>query len=859
MTETNDHRRRAEEIFHAALELTPDARSSFVRESCMGDVALQREVDSLLAAREELGDFLGDPVVAPLDVPATIGPYRLVRELGRGGMGEVWLAEQTEPIRRHVALKLIRPGMDSREIISRFHAERQAMALMEHPGVARVFDAGTTDRDQPYFVMEFVDGETITEYCRVRKLRVRDRILLFRQVCDAIQHAHQKTILHRDIKPSNVLVTEVDGQPHVKVIDFGVAKAMGEQLGPETLLTLHGSMIGTPEYMSPEQAGTSRHAVDTRSDVYSLGALLYELLVGALPHEAARIREAISMGGLASLYEDEAPRPIIRFQMLGARGDDIAGRRGTTRSGLESTIRGELEWITMTAIAHDPARRYQSPADLAADLQRYLDDDSVIAAPPSRSYRARKFVRRHRTAVGTFSVLGTALIIAGAGLGIGLLRAVDAEARAMREARTSGEVTAFLVDLFQVNEPGASENPAVTAREILDRGTTEIRGSLGDDPLVRGELLVSMSRAYWGLGVYDQADSLAGMAVDDLVSVLETTDPRLTEARNQWSLSRYYAGDPQGALQIAEEALAIHSTSNSPIDEQALALRNTRAQLYTRMGEIENARGEYRALINVLQEGRTTATRSALVAAWNNHARTFYPERDFERARTSLSRAITVMDSVDLDDEPRRAQIMMNIAATSAQLGDMEEAIEALTTVLPILDRVFGPDHKESIGARMNLAVFLMFEDEYEQALAAFEDVIPRAEASLGADHPQFASVLYNYAITLIGAGRPDEAIEVLPRVLEIRRTVFGEDHYDVVNALVLQAEAYGKAGRNEEAESRFQSVIAVRERTMGIDHPLLADDLDTYGDFLESAGFTERAAEVRGRAVSIRARDDAG
>jgi len=852
MSARDDLRRRAEEIFNAALEVEAGHRDALVADRCGNDVALREEVESLLAAASDLDSFLDEPVTRAVDTPRRIGPYRLVREIGRGGMGSVWLAEQDQPIRRRVAVKVIRPGLDSREIIQRFQSERQAMALMDHPGVARVFDAGTTERDQPYFVMEYVDGESITDYCRNRRLGIRKRIELFQQVCEAIQHAHQKTLLHRDIKPSNVLVGERDGTPYVKVIDFGVAKAMDDGTDLETSFTRQGSIVGTPEYMSPEQAGRSGGIVDTRSDVYSLGVLLHQLLIGALPYDSERVREAISHGGLGTLYVDDPPRLTVRLYMLGAARAGVAEERGTTVSGLETTIRGELEWITMTALDQDPTRRYQSPSDLARDLQRHLEGESVVAAPPSRSYRARKFVRRHRAAVAAVGVVAFGVVLGVAGLAYGLVRAVDAEQRAVQEARTAEEITEFLVELFRVNEPGKSAEEDVSARSLLDRGVDQIRSSLDDDPLVRGNLLESMSRAYSGLGSYAKADTLAELAIADLADVLDVGDPRVTRAMQQWSYSRQYAGDPRGALDIAERALRDHAALHGETDAAAISLRNTRAGIYRELGELDAARSEFLALIDRLGGARSEEAQRALVVAWNNLASTAHQQSDVEGMRFGLERALTVMDSVRLDDPPRRAQIMMNIATASARLGDFRDGIERLVEVIPDLDRIFGPEHREAFGARMNLAVFYMFENEHDRAIEAFEELIPIAERAVGANHPQFATILHNYAVTLQAAKRPADAIEPERRALAIRREVFGDENMAVATTLQNLASFLADAGQLTEARERFEETLTLRERLVGTEHPTYAYDLVLYGLFLEKTEGTDSALETIERGLAI-------
>ena len=339
-----------------------------------------------------------------------IGPYRLIQMLGVGGMGEVWRAEQTEPLHRVVALKLIKAGMDTKAVVARFDSERQALALMEHPNIAKVFDAGATPAGRPYFVMEYVHGLAITDYCDKHRLTIKERLGLFMQVCEGVQHAHQKAIIHRDLKPSNVLVEEVDNKPVPKIIDFGLAKATGQRLTEMTMFTEADAILGTPDYMSPEQADSNERNIDTRTDVYSLGVILYELLVGALPFGSQELRAAGREAMLQKICQQEPPRPSTKLRSLGESAKDAARKRREEPESLERHLRGELDWITIKALEKDRTRRYGSPSDLAADIQRHLQDQPVLAGPPSASYRASKFIRRHTAGLAAVALLALSLI-----------------------------------------------------------------------------------------------------------------------------------------------------------------------------------------------------------------------------------------------------------------------------------------------------------------------------------------------------------------------------------------------------------------------------------------------------------------
>ena len=422
-----------EAIFHAARDIPdPDRRREYVREACGGDEARIAHVEALLAAADGPDSLLDRPAadipVATIDQPTTespgtvIGPYKLIEQIGEGGMGSVWMAQQTEPVKRLVAVKLIKAGMDSRQVIARFEAERQALALMDHPNIARVLDAGTTGAGRPYFVMDLVKGVPITRYCDEHHLTPRQRLELFIPVCQAVQHAHQKGIIHRDLKPSNVLVALYDGKPVPKVIDFGVAKAAGQQLTDKTLVTGFGAIVGTLEYMSPEQAEVNQLDIDTRSDIYSLGVLLYELLTGSPPFSRKELEKAGMLEMLRVIREQEPSKPSTKLST--AEGlPTLAANRGTEPAKLTKLVRGELDWIVMKALEKDRNRRYETANGFAMDVQRYLADEPVQACPPSAGYRLRKFVRRHKGPVLAGLLILLALVAGVVGTTYGLIRA----------------------------------------------------------------------------------------------------------------------------------------------------------------------------------------------------------------------------------------------------------------------------------------------------------------------------------------------------------------------------------------------------------------------------------------------------
>ena len=486
---------------------SPEARAAYLDDVCGSDPDLRRRVERLLDAQPNVGSFMDSPAAGPtmtlpagevLEGPGTIiGPYKLLEQIGEGGMGIVYMAEQSQPVRRKVALKIIKPGMDTRQVIARFEAERQALAMMDHPNIAKVLDAGATETGRPYFVMELVRGIPITDYCDQHRLPIHKRLDLFMQVCRAVQHAHQKGIIHRDIKPTNVLVTALDGVPMPRVIDFGIAKATGQSLTDKTLFTGFAQLIGTPLYMSPEQAELSAVDIDTRSDIYSLGVLLYELLTGTTPFDQGVFRTAALDEVRRIIREQEPPKPSTRLSALGAASTTVSDNRQSDVRMLSRSLRGELDWIVMKALEKDRRRRYDTASGLARDVERYLAGDAVEAGPPSGWYRLRKFVRRNRVVLTTTALVALALI-AGTTVSVWqviVARRARADAVTQRDRARTAEVDA----LAQRNRAEANYQKA---RDAVDKLLTEVgQVSLKDVPQmepVRRRLLESALQYYQG-------------------------------------------------------------------------------------------------------------------------------------------------------------------------------------------------------------------------------------------------------------------------------------------------------------------------------------------------------------------------
>jgi serine/threonine protein kinase/tetratricopeptide (TPR) repeat protein len=541
-------------LFIEALEKgNPAERAAFLDCVCADDPELRRRIERLLQRHNQDGNFLESPVPplgATVDEPirerpgVVIGPYKLLEQIGEGGFGTVWMAQQTEPVRRLVAVKLIQPGMDSRQVLARFEAERQALALMDHPNIARVLDAGATATGRPFFVMELVKGVPLTEYCDERRLTPKERLELFVGVCRAVQHAHQKGIIHRDLKPTNVLVASYDGKPVPKVIDFGIAKAAGQQLTEKTLVTGFGAVMGTLEYMSPEQAELNQLDIDTRSDVFSLGVLLYELLVGTTPLERMRLKDAGLLEALRLIREEEPPRPSTRLSTT-EQLPSIAVHRGVEPKKLSGLVRGELDWIVMKALEKDRNRRYETANGLALDVQRYLNDEAVLACPPSAAYRLGKFARRHKAGLGVGSLVLVCIAVIG---GSGGWLARDQASRRWEAEGKAAEVLQAAEPLLRESQP---RNPALTAaaqrlEALLDGG------SLGPEARRRAEQFRRDVRMLADLDEIRlrQADS-KGVAMFDAAGA----EQRYAAAFAAYGLDMVALGPVKAAARVRESAI----------------------------------------------------------------------------------------------------------------------------------------------------------------------------------------------------------------------------------------------------------------------------------------------------------------
>jgi serine/threonine protein kinase/tetratricopeptide (TPR) repeat protein len=857
------------EIFQAALELTDACRrAAYLEKACSGNPSLQRHVEHMLEVYPQLGEFLESPAIdVGIDLSVnlaeaagpsvgaagfrlgeelarggmgvvsgdTIGPYRLLEQIGEGGFGIVFMAEQTHPVRRQVALKVLKPGMDTRQVIARFEAERQALALMDHPHVARVFDGGETASGLPYFVMELIRGEPITSFCDENRLGVRERLELFVEVCQAVQHAHAKGIIHRDLKPSNVLISRHDATPVVKVIDFGVAKAVGQQLTEKTLFTNFAQLIGTPLYMSPEQAGMSDLDVDIRSDIYSLGVLLYELLTGTTPFDAQRFK-SVGFDELRRIIrEEEPPRPSMRISTLNNAATTASTNRHSAPRQLSRLFCGELDWIVMKALEKDRERRYETASAFASDVHRYLDNEPVLACPPSAWYRLRKLVRRHRVPAAV--VCAVLAVLAGgiATTSVGFLSARAAQ----RRAEENFEIANSAVD------------------DYLNKVTEDPDLNHSDFNALRKKLLVSAVPFYQRLVEQKPGDAAQAAArgrayarLGDLRRQMGETTEALADFEQMRSIFARLAADFPTVPEYRSKVGASHDSLGTVL---SLLGRNDEAESAYRaaLGAQEKLADDFPAVSEYRENLAKTGTNlGVLLRRLGRH-----PEAEAAfRAALAIRKKLAADFPMVPEYRASLAGIGYDLGNLLAEEGRLDEAGAARRAALAIREELVRdfptvPQYRDNLGELLDRA------EKPDEAEAAYRAALPIQE-KLAADFPtipqyreQVAGTHNALGLLLARLGRRDEAEAAFRAALAIRKQLAADfptvpKYRDYLARGHNNLGALGtRHGERDSAEVALRAALAIREKlvadfpTEPIYRELLAATRTNLGDLLTRQG----------------------
>ena len=736
-----------------------------------------------------------------------IGRYKLLRELGHGGFGVVYLAEQESPIRRQVALKVIKLGMDTQAVISRFEAERQALTMMNHPNIAKVLDAGATDSGRPYFVMELVqDGMPITAYCDHHRFSIRQRLALFALVCQAIQHAHQKGIIHRDIKPSNILVTLLDGVPVPKVIDFGISKATQQPLTE----TAAGQFLGTRAYMSPEQAKSSALALDTRSDIYGLGVLLYELLTGRTPFDS-KLDGKTDEEKRRIICDAEPLRPSTRFKTLDAvEQTAVAERRHSEAPFLFGQIRGDMDWIVTKCLEKDPTRRYATVNGLAMDLQRHLTDEPVEAAEPSPIYKIQKYARRNKVALTIVAVL----VFATGFSAWQAFRATRATVLAKERLTESEAIAKFLTGVFQSPDP-ARDGRTITVAETLDKATKKLESDLADQPARRALLQSTLAHTYFALGLPRTAIPLEEKVRDYYRATLGPEHPETLKTMNNLTSSYASAGRRDEATKLQEEVLLLDRKVLGSEHPQTLTTMNNLAYSYANAGRRDEAL-KLQEEVLTLRRKVSGPEHPDTLPVMNNLAVYYDNAGRLNEALKLREQVLTLSRKVKGPEHPETLSAMEGLANSYADAGRWDEAIKVQEEVLMLRRKALGPQHPDTLSVMDSLANSYGNAGRRDEALKLHEEVLSLDRKVLGPEHPQTLNVMNNLAYSYADAGRRDEAIKLQEEVLTLRRKVLGPEHHDTLWTMINLAGSYRGAGRADEAIKLGQSSLEIYRRVSG-------------------------------------------
>jgi len=886
-------------LFDEAVARDSDEeRSRYLDEACGDDPRIRERVESLLRAHSDAGGFFGgkSPPLQAAQVRSvteqpgtTIGHYKLLEAIGEGGMGTVWVAEQSQPVRRKVALKLIKPGMDSKSVLARFETERQALAVMDHPNIAKVHDGGLTESGRPFFVMEYIKGVPITDYCEAARLSIPERLQLFVEVCQAVQHAHQKGIVHRDLKPSNILIALYDDKAVPKVIDFGLAKAVYESLTEQTLHTAHGMVLGTPMYMSPEQAQLNNLDVDTRSDIYSLGVLLYELLTGTTPLEKQRFKEVAWDEIRRIIREEEPPRPSTRLSSSEMLPSLAAGRQ-TEPMRLTKLVRGELDWVAMKALEKDRARRYETANGLARDVQRYLADEPVEACPPSASYRLRKMLRRNKGPVLATALVLLALLAGMAGTTWGLLEArwqrdraeakqADAERQKTRaeageelaeerlgqvgagkkKAEEEKQIALSVRDFLQnklLGQAGprtqadallrtggltaaATENP--TVRELLDRAAKElaperIEASFPSQPLVQADILQTVGRTYRDVGEYERAIDFLERSAALFRQHLGLDHPDTLISMNNLGLAYMASGKLNLALPLFEETLKLMKANLGPNHPQTLMSMTSLATAYQNAGKLDLALPLFEETLK-LSKAKLGLYHPDTLISMNNLAVAYQAAGKLDLALPLDEETLKLMKAKLGPEHPCTLTSMNNLATAYQNAGKQSLALPLFEETLELVKAKLGTEHPDTLTAMNNLASAYKDFGKLDLALPLFEETLKLRKAKLGPDHPDALNSMGSLASAYQAAGKLDLALPLFVETLKLMKVKLGPEHPGTLTSMNNLAGAYKDAGKLDLALPLLEETLKLRKVKLGPEHPDTLTSMNNLALTYQAAG----------------------
>lgn len=879
---------RVQNLLASASELPQEQRAAFLDATCRDDEALRAEVESLLKSHDSAGEFLAAPTAdvpesakstivssatrnVPLrEIPGTrIGPYKLLQLIGEGGFGSVFMAEQERPVVRKVALKIIKLGMDTRQVVARFEQERQALAMMDHANIAKVFDAGATETGRPFFVMELVKGDPIVDYCDKNNLSIHDRLELFAQVCQAVQHAHTKGIIHRDIKPSNILVSTQDGRPLTKVIDFGIAKATAAKLTEKTLFTEHKALIGTPEYMSPEQAEGNLD-IDTRTDVYSLGVLLYELLTGTTPFTSKELRSAAYGEIQRIIREVEPPKPSTRLSNNTDTIASVAAHRQTEPKRLGTIVRGELDWIVMKALEKDRQRRYETANGLMMDARRYLAGEAIVAAPPSTLYRARKFIRRNRVMVAAGGAVAAALILGLAGTAWQARRAAIQrdDAIAAREGEKQQRLAAeaervkaekiaeFMSDTLNGVGPSVAKGRDITMlKEMMDAAAARIeKGELKSAPDAELSLRSTIGKTYGDLSLYDASQRM----LEPAVALARATHPgdsiETAEALTNFSALRIDRGDLPGAEALAVESLEMRRRLFQGDEYRLTVGLNNVASVRRQRGDLASAEALYReslAMSRRLYNGDHTE----IAAALNNIGSILNDRGDPAGAVPLFREAVEIWKRLYPGDSPKVATGLSNLASMLDDVGDLAGAEALSRESLEMKRRLLKGDHTAIAIGLNNHAFLLQKRGDLAGAEAMHRDALAMRKRMFPGDHHEVAISLNNLGQVLRDQKRYDEAESVYREALEMRRRLFPSGHADLAATLNNLATNYLTKQDYAAAEPPAREAVEMWKRLFPGDSPYVANGLNNLGSIIQARGDLAGAESLLKESLDLRTR----